>query len=64
MIKGMCYKKCTSQDLGMITALYLWCVVMAIHVEQGHGAKLHVGLRPTCKKHKPCSTIGPLTLLL
>ena len=33
------------------------------HVEQGHGAKLHVVLRTRCKKHGPCSTIGLLTLL-
>ena len=37
--------------------------VMGFHVEQGHGAKLHVVLQTTCKKHEPCSTIGPLTLL-
>ena len=36
---------------------------MGFHVEQGHGANLHVVLQTTCKKHEPCSTIGPLTLL-
>ena len=38
-------------------------VLMGFHVEQGHGAKLHVVLQTTCKKHELCSTIGPLTLL-